>query len=99
MPSAQLPDPHSVPLVHDDPSGLLQVPVPLAEQVCPVGQVAVVQHTPSTQLPDLHWTGSLHAVPGSPLVVQVEVAVSQKYPAWQSEVLAHVVLQSVVPHL
>ena len=42
---------------------LAQVPFPLALHAWQVGQLALLQQTPSTQFPVAHWMGSVQAAP------------------------------------
>jgi len=76
-PSAQCPDPHSVSVLHVALSGLAQTPVPLASQRNPAAQLALEQQTPSTQWLLRQSLPKPHALPSAPLVLQVELVMSQ----------------------
>jgi hypothetical protein len=96
-PSAQTPEPHSVPVVQATPRGLEQVPTPLALHLRGAVHEDDEQHTPSTQLPDEHCEGAVQVVPVAP--VETHVVPEQKYPVTQSALVEQVVLQAVGPHV
>lgn len=98
-PSAQKPEPHSSPLVHEVPPSFAHVPFLLTEQLDPEEHPITAQHTPSVQkAPEGHVEASVQGSPSFEVVEGTQTFEVQVKPVAQSVGDAQADLQAVVPH-